>query len=167
MPLAVSSYELSVFIHVTAVVVGFGITFAESILFPVAMKMGTRNLPYVHRLQLTINQFFALPALVIVAGTGIYQMGEGNWDYGDLWVSGTITIVVILALLNLAFFIPTDRKLLPMVERAIADAGDRELKLADLPEEYQRKGRLEGILGAVTGILLIVAIYLMTTKPGL
>lgn len=44
MPLAVSSYELSVFIHVTAVVVGFGATFAESVLFPVAMKMGPRNL---------------------------------------------------------------------------------------------------------------------------
>ena len=34
MTLAVTSYELSVFIHVTAVVVGFGATFAESVLFP-------------------------------------------------------------------------------------------------------------------------------------
>jgi hypothetical protein len=167
MPLAVTNYELSVFIHVTAVVVGFGSTFAESVLFPVAMKMSARNLPYVHRLQLTLNQFFALPALVIVLATGIYQMSEGNWDYGDLWISGTLTIVAILAVLNLAFFIPTDRKLLPMIESAIANAGSGEIKLTDLPEEYQRKGRLEGILGAFTGLLLVVAIYFMTTKPGL
>ena len=45
MPLAVSSYEVSVFIHITAVVVGFGATFAESVMFPVALKMGPRNLP--------------------------------------------------------------------------------------------------------------------------
>ena len=167
MPLAVTNYELSVFIHVTAVVVGFGATFAESILFPVAMKMSARNLPYVHRLQLVINQFFALPALVIVAATGIYQMSEGNWDYGDFWVSGTLTIVVIIALLLLGFFIPTDRRLLPMIERTLADAGDRELQLADLPPEYQRWGRLEGLVGSLTGILLIVAMYLMITKPGL
>jgi Predicted integral membrane protein (DUF2269) len=167
MPLAVTNYDFSVFIHVSAVVVGFGMTFAESIMFPVAMRMSARNLPYVHRLQLTINQFFALPALVIVVATGIYQMSEGNWDYGDLWVSGTLTIVVILALTILFFFIPTDRRLLPIIQKAVADAGDRELTLADLPKEYVKWGRLEGLVGSFLGILLIVAIYFMTTKPGL
>jgi Predicted integral membrane protein (DUF2269) len=167
MPLALTNYDFSVFIHITAVVVGFGSTFAESVMFPVAMRTSLRNLPYVHRLQLVINQFFALPALVIVVATGIYQMSEGNWDYGDFWVSGTLTIVVILALLILGFFIPTDRRLLPIIERTLADAGARELKLTDLPPEYQRWGRLEGLVGSLSGILLIVAIYFMTTKPGL
>lgn len=167
MLLAVSNYNVSVFIHVTAVVVGFGMTFAESIMFPVAMRMSARNLPYVHRLQLTINQFFALPALVIVVATGIYQMSEGNWDYGDLWVSGTLTIVVIIALTLLFFFIPTDRRLLPLIQKAIADAGDRELTLDDLPKVYVKWGRLEGLVGSFLGILLIVAIYFMVTKPGL
>ena len=163
-PLAASSYELSVFIHITAVVVGFGSTFAEAVLFPVAMKMGPRNLPYVHRLQLTINQSFALPALVIVIATGLYQMGEGNWEYGDLWVSGTLAIVVIIGVLLLAYFIPADRRLLPMVEKEIADAGSGEVKLSD---DYRRAARGEGIAGTVTGILLVVAIFLMVTKPGL
>lgn len=167
MPLAVSSYELSLFLHITAVVVGFGATFAESVMFPVAMRTSARHLPYVHRLQLTINQFFAVPALVVVLATGIYQMAEGDWDYGDVWVSATLTIVVVIGLINIFFFIPTDRKLLPMVERAIADAGGRELQLSDLPEDYRRKGRLEGILGSLIGVLLVVAIYMMVTKPGL
>jgi uncharacterized membrane protein len=167
MPLALTNYDFSIFIHVTAVVVGFGTTFAESILFPVAMRMSARNLPYVHRLQLTINQFFALPALVIIVATGIYQMSEGNWNYGDLWVSGTLTIVAILAILLLAFFIPVDRRLLPMIEQTLADAGDRELQLGDLPKEYARWGRLEGLVGMIAGILVIVAIYFMVTKPGL
>ena len=167
MPIAVSSYELSVFIHVTAVVVGFGATFAESVMFPVAFKTSTRYLPYVHRLQLTLNQFFAAPALLIVLATGIYQMAEGNWSYGDLWVSGSLTIVAIIAILNFAFFIPSDRRLLPMVERALADAGGRELQLSDLPEDYQRAGRAQGILGTFTGILLVIAVYMMVTKPGL
>ena len=164
MPLAVSSYELSVFIHVTAVVVGFGATFAEAVLFPVAMKMSPRNLPYVHRLQLTINQFFAAPALVIVIATGLYQMAEGNWQYGDFWVSGTLAIVVVIGVLLLAYFIPADRRLLPMVEKEIADAGSGEVTLSG---DYQRAARNEGIAGSITGILLVVAIFLMTTKPGL
>ncbi len=167
MPLAVTNYDFSVFLHVTAVVVGFGVTFSESVMFPVAMKMSARHLPYVHRLQLVLNQFFALPAALVVLATGIYQMDKGDWDYGDIWVSATLTILIVIALVNVFFFIPTDRKLLPIIQRAIADTGDRELQLRDLPPEYQRWGRAEGIIGSLMGILLIVAIYMMTTKPGL
>jgi hypothetical protein len=118
-------------------------------------------------MQLTLNQFFVLPAVVIVAATGIYQMDKGHWDYGDLWVSATITILVLVALINVFFFIPADRKLLPIIQKTLADAGDRELELDDLPPTYQRWGRAESVMGAVMGILLVAAIFFMTTKPGL
>jgi len=167
MVLAVTNYDLSVFLHVSAVVIGFGATFAEAVMFPVAARTSPRHLPYVHRLQLVINQFFATPAILIVAGTGVYQVSEGNWDYGDLWVSGTIAILAVVALINVAFFIPTDRKLLPMIEREIANLGGGEIQLSQLSDEYRRWGKLEGALGSLTGILLVVAIYFMTTKPGL
>jgi uncharacterized membrane protein len=167
MQLAITNYDFSVFLHITAVVLGFGVTFSESVMFPVAMKMSARHLPYVHRLQLVLNQFFAIPGIVVIAATGIYQMEEGNWDYGDFWVSATITILVVITLINVFFFIPADRRLLPIIQKALADAGDRELTLADLPRDYQRLGRTEGIVGALTGILVIAAIFFMTTKPGL
>lgn len=167
MPLAVTNYDFSVFLHVAAVVVGFGVTFSESVMFPVAMKMSARNLPFVHRLQLVLNQFFAIPAALIIAATGIYQVDKGGWEYGDLWLSATIAILVVLFLVNIFFFIPTDRKLLPIIQQAIADAGDKELSIRDLPPEYQRWGRAEGIVGSIMGILLIAAIFFMTTKPGL
>jgi uncharacterized membrane protein len=167
MPLAVTNVEFSIFLHISAVVVGFGSTFSESVMFPVAMKMSARNLPFVHRLQLVINQFFAIPAAIVVAATGIYQVDKGGFDYGDFWLQGTITILVILFLVNIFFFIPADRKLLPIIEKAVADAGERELTLKDLPPTYQKLGRAEGIVGSIMGILLILAIYFMVTKPGL
>jgi Predicted integral membrane protein (DUF2269) len=165
--LAVTSYDFSVFLHVSAVMIGFGATWAEAVMFPVAAKMSPRHLPYVHRLQLVINKFLAAPAILIVAGTGIYQVSEGNWDYGDLWVSGTIAILVVVAAILLAYFIPTDRKLLPMIEKEIADLGGGEIQLSQLSAAYIRKGKLEGAIGTLMGVLLIVAIYFMTTKPGL
>jgi uncharacterized membrane protein len=163
-PLAVSSYDISLFLHITAVVVGFGSTFAEAVMFPVALKMSPRNLPYVHRLQLTINQYFATPALVIVIATGFYQVADADFDFGDFWLSATFAIVIVIGGLIGAYFIPADRRLGPMVEREIEAAGDGEVTLSD---EYQRGARTEGIVGTVTGILLVVAIYLMVTKPGL
>ena len=56
---------------------------------------------------------------------------------------------------------------LPELQAAIA-AGrlthDGEVVLSD---EYQRAARTEGIVGMVAGLLVIVVIYLMVTKPGL
>jgi uncharacterized membrane protein len=163
-PFAVTSYEISVFIHITAVVVGFGSTFAEAIMFPVAMKAGKHHLPYVHRLQLAINQYFATPALVVVLATGFYQVGKADLQFGDFWLSGTFAIVIILGGLIGAYFIPTDRRLGPMVEREIGAARGDDVVLSD---DYQRAARTEGIVGAVAGLLIVLAVYLMVTKPGL
>jgi uncharacterized membrane protein len=168
LPLAVSSYEISLFLHITAVMVGFGATFAEAIMFPVAMKAGVRHLPYVHRLQLAINQWLATPALVIVLATGIYQViDQDAYGFDQFWISATMTIVIVIGGLLGGYFIPADRKLAPMVEGEIAAAGDREVGLGDLSSEYQRRARMEGVVGTITGILLVVAVYLMVIKPGL
>ena len=166
LPLAVTNYNVSLFLHITAVMVGFGSTFAESIMFPVAVKAGVRNLPYVHKLQLAINQWLATPAMVVILATGFYQVSEGNWDLGSFWISATLTIVIVIGGLLGGYFIPADRKLGPMVQGEIDALGDREITLADLSEEYQRRGKMEGVVGTNTGLLLIAAVYLMVTKPG-
>lgn len=160
----ITSYNVSVFIHVAAVVVGFGATFAEAITFPVAMKLDPRHLPYVHRLHVAINSWLATPALVIVIATGFYQAADGDWDLGEPWISATIAIAIILGGLIGAYFIPADRRLGAMAEREIAAAGDGDLTLSD---EYQRGARATGIVGSLTGVLILIALFLMITKPGL
>ena len=154
-----SLYEISVFVHVSAVVVGFGATFAEAIMFPVAMKAGVRHLPFVHQLQLAINQRMATPALALIIVTGIYQTIDGDWGFGSFWISATFLIAIVLGGMSGAYFIPTDRRLATMVQRDIDEAGQPS-------EEYLRESRREGIVGAVAGLLVIIAIFLMVTKPG-
>jgi uncharacterized membrane protein len=163
-PLAVTSYDFSVFLHVTAVVVGFGATFAESVTFPVAMAMDKRHLPYVHRLQRSINSWFTGPAMIVIIATGFYQVSKGDWDFGDFWLSGSMTIVIVLGAILGAYFIPEDRRLEAMAARDIAASGGGEIVLS---EEYRRRSRTEGIVGAATGLLIVIAIYLMIAKPGL
>ena len=164
MALAVTSYDFSLFLHISAVVVGFGASFAESITFPVAMKMDKRYLPYVHRLQRAINQWFTSPALLVILATGFYQVSDRDWDLGDSWLSGTLTIVIVISALLGGYFIPEDRRLQAMAERDIAAAPPGGEVV--MSEEYMRRSRREGIVGAITGLLIIVAIYLMVTKPG-
>ena len=154
-----SLYELSVFVHVTAVMVGFGSTFAESIMFPVALKVSKRHLPYVHRLQLAINQRLASPALGLIILTGIYQTIDGDWGFGSFWISATFLIVIVIGGLLGAYFIPADRRLAAQAERELEQTGD-------VSEDYLRQARTEGIVGAVAGLLVLAAIFLMVTKPG-
>jgi uncharacterized membrane protein len=160
---AITLYSVSVFLHVTAVVVGFGSTFAESLMFRVALKLSNRHLPYVHRLQLAINRWFATPALVVVLLTGVYQVLAGPWSFGDFWISATLAILIILGGLIGGYFIPADRRLAPMVERELAASESAE---ATLSEEYQSQARREGIAGGIAGALIVLAVFLMVVKPG-
>ncbi len=153
----IDSYSLSVFVHVSAVVVGFGATFAEAIMFPVAMKAGVRHLPYVHKLQLAINQRLATPALAIVILTGLYQTSE-RWEWDVAWINATFVIVIVIGGLLGGYFIPADRRLAAQAERELAETGE-------VSEDYLRQARREGMVGALTGLLLIAAVFLMVTKP--
>jgi uncharacterized membrane protein len=164
MPLGVTNLEVSLFIHITAAIIGLGVTFAEGLTYPVAMRLNPRYLPFKHRLQLAINVLLAAPALVVVLATGLYQVDELGYELGDFWLSGALAIVVILAVMLAAYFIPEDRRLQAMVERDIEASGSGEVALSD---QYLRRVRLEAAMGTVADLLVIAAVYLMVTKPGL
>lgn len=159
----VDGFSVSLFLHITAVMVGFGATFALSVTTPIAMKLGPRHLPYVHQLELVLGRYFATPALVLVLATGFYQVDKQNWDLGDAWISATLAIVVVIGGLSGAYFIPAAKKLKTLAERDIAASGDGPVTRSD---EYNRRARLGAILGPLTGVLLVIAVFLMTTKPG-
>jgi uncharacterized membrane protein len=159
----VDAYNISLFLHISAVVIGFGATYAEAIMFPVAMKVDKRHLPYVHRLGMAINQRLATPAMVVILITGIYQVSEDDgrgWSFSDAWVSATFVILIVLGGLIGGYFVPTDRKLAEMAERDLATGAP------EMSAEYQAGAKRIGAIGALAGVLVLVAIFLMTTKPG-
>jgi uncharacterized membrane protein len=163
---AITSYDFSVFIHVSAVMVGFGSTFALAVATPVALKLDPRHLPYVHQLSLVLNRRFASPALVIVLATGLYQASDDKypWDLGQFWLSATFAILIALGAIMGAVFMPSAKRLKALSERDIAAAGDGPVTMS---EEYDQRSRVEMIFGPITGLLLVAAVFLMTTKPGL
>ena len=156
---AIDAYSVSVFLHVSAVVVGFGATFALAVAFPLALRLDARHLPYVHQLSLMINQRFASPAALVIVATGIFQVLDADWSFGDFWISGTFAIVIALGAMQGAYFVPTDRKLGAQAERELADTGS-------VSDEYQRLAQREGLIGTVAGVLVLAAVFLMITKPG-
>jgi uncharacterized membrane protein len=160
----INGYNISLWLHITAVMVGFGATFALSITTQLAMKLDPRHLPYVHELSLRLNRFFATPALVVVLLTGLYQVSKGNWKFGSAWISATFAILIVIGGLNGAYFIPSDKKLKALAERDIGAAGGAGA--VTMSDEYNARSRTAGMVGALAGVLLVVAVFLMVVKPG-
>ena len=77
-----SLYNLSLWLHISAAVVGLGATFALAVGFPLALKLDARYLPFVHHLSLDVNRKLASPALLVLIVTGIYQGVDA-----DRWTS--------------------------------------------------------------------------------
>ena len=152
-------YSISLWLHITAAIVGLGATFALSVGFPLALKLDPRYLPFVHHLSRAINQKLASPALLVLIITGIYQAVDSD-SLSDPWVGGTFLIVIILGGLQGSYFIPTDKKLAAMAEKELAAGA------TTLSEDYQRQAQREGAIGALAGFLIVVAVFLMVTKPG-
>ncbi len=158
----IDAYSISLFLHIAAVVVGFGSTYALALTFPVALKLDNRHLPYVHAFGQAVSKYLATPALVVVLVTGMYQIAEDDgrgWSFGDPWISASFLILIVLGGLVGGYFLPTDRRLGAMVERDLANGGEPS-------EEYQRGARQSGAVGGLAGMLILVAIFLMVTKPG-
>jgi uncharacterized membrane protein len=155
----IDAYTISLFLHISSVVVGFGATFAEAVTFTVAMRVDRKHLPYIHHLQLFINQRLATPALVLIIITGIFQTANHHWGFGHFWISATIVIAIVLGGINGAYFMPTDRRLAEVAARETANGGEPS-------EQYLADVRKEGLIGTISGLLVIIAIFLMVTKPG-
>jgi uncharacterized membrane protein len=84
--------------------------------------------------------------------TGLYQASEVGYDLDEPWLAGAMTIVIVLALMIVAYFIPEDRRLRAMAERDIAASGSDDVAVSPA---YERRVRLEGALGAVAGGLVL------------
>ena len=79
---AASLYEVVLAIHIMAVVVTFGVTFAYPIMFAVAARHDPRSLPLLHRIEYTIERMLVNPGLLLVLLAGVYLASKGHdWSH--------------------------------------------------------------------------------------
>ena len=154
-----SLYNLSLWLHISSAVVGLGATFALTVGFPLALRLGPKYMPFVHHLSLEVTRKLASPALLVLIVTGIYQ-GVKIHSMDKPWLGITFAIAIVLGGLQGAYFSPTDKRLAAMAEKELADGA------TTLSEDYRRQAQREGTMGAVAGGLIILAVLLMVTKPG-
>jgi uncharacterized membrane protein len=155
---AIVFYDVVLFVHILAVVLAFGVMLTYPLLYAYVRRTTIGDLVALHRLQVFLTSRLITPAMVVVLVAGVY-LALDRWSLGDPWISASFAILVALFGLGGAVFTPTERRCLQLAERDLRDGGRPSA-------DYEREARKLAILGPVVGLLIVVAIFLMTVKPG-
>jgi hypothetical protein len=132
---AASFYDVILGVHVMAVVVAFGVTFAYPIMFAVGARHGARSLPLLHRIEYTIERFLVNPGLVVVLAAGIFLASDGH-HWSELFVQWGLAAVIA------------------------SEHGDPQMS-----EEYQGLVRRLSIVGSLLSVIVLITILFMAIKP--
>ena len=160
--LAVTFYDVVVWLHVSSVVVAFGPTFAFGIYLALAARKYPRAMPAVLESTITISRSMVTIGGVLILLTGVYLAAD-RWDFSEFFIGwGILAILVLLGLVH-GFFIPHDSRALRAAKRDIDAAGPTgEVQFG---EDFQHETGLSARMGPVAGLIVIVTIYVMVAKP--
>ncbi len=162
MVIGVTFYTFVLALHIAAIVIAFGVTFAYPVMYAVGLKREPRAMPGFHRIQDTVGKFVISPFLGLALLCGIYLASKLK-VWSDFYVQWGFAVIIVLGGLGGAFFAPRERKLGELAERDVAAAGDGEVRWS---AEYLALRRQVEIVGYVSSILILLTIYFMTAQTG-
>lgn len=161
-PVAASLYEVVLAIHVMAVVVAFGVTFAYPIMFAVAARHDPRGLPLLHRIEYSVERMLVNPGLLLVVLAGIYLASKGHY-WSDFFVQWGLGAAVVIGALVGAVMIPTAKRAEQLAARDIAGGQGGDVTMS---AEYRALVRRSTIVGSALSVLVLVTILFMVLQLG-
>lgn len=154
-------YDAVLGVHIVAIVLAFGWTFALPLMYVVASRHAPRSLALLHRIEYTSMRLILNPALVLVLGAGIFLASDGH-QWSEFFVGWGLAAVVVIGALAGSVMIPTAKR----AEQAALDdlqaAGDGEL--APGPAYLAFVRRLN-IVGSLLWLIVVATILVMAIKP--
>jgi hypothetical protein len=158
---AIRLYDLVLFVHITAVVVALGPTFAYPFFQAVVERRSPRSVPAMLHAMHTSSRYLVTPGLLVVVASGIYLTVDG-WGFGQRFVIVGLAIIIVLIILGATFFDRQEARLIELSERDLdaADAGE-----AELSEEYWAVSKRFARVGMLASVLIVVAVFFMAAKP--
>jgi hypothetical protein len=161
MPLAMigdSGYKIALFFHLIGVV-ALGATFGYGILFSVLPKY-PRATPALIAGMRKVDRVLINPAMILLLVAGIVVLATSGsvWKGSQFFVVWGFLAIIALFGVQHGFFAPQMAKLEEIADRDLA-AGDT------LGAEFETTSQKIAQVGAATGILIVVTIFIMVYKP--
>lgn len=150
-----SWYELWLFLHVTAAIVWIGGAAAIQV-FGILTKRAAdpaKSAFFAQNVSYTVMRVF-LPAALVVLGAGVGLTVNGDWDWGEPFISAGLLLWGLVSLVAFGY-----------LGRAIGRAG---AELASAGPSPALALRLRNLVWGSRVLLavLVVIVFLMVVKPG-
>jgi uncharacterized membrane protein len=160
--LAVRFYDVMVSLHVMAIVLAFGVTFAYPFMVTYITANHPRAVPAMYDTMAMLGRRLITPMATVALLIGIYLASDADvWD--QTWVTVPLIILIVLLGMNGAVSTPTERKLAQLTRGDVDTAGDGGS--VTWSPETEALVRRDATAGTVAGVLVLVAIYFMVAKP--
>jgi hypothetical protein len=159
---AVAFYEVVLAVHIMAVVVAFGVTFAYPIIFSVGARLDPRSLPTLHRIEVSVERRLVNPGLLVVLLAGIYLASDLK-KWSAFYVQWGLGVTVVIGAAVGSIMIPTAKRAAELAERDLAAGGGEAVELS---QEYRALTRRLTRVGSLLSVIVLVTIYLMATQTG-
>jgi len=161
---AVTFYTFALAVHIAAIVIAFGVTFAYPVMYAVGIKAEARSMPGVHRIQDSVGKFVISPFLGLALLAGIYLASKLH-TWSDFYVQWGLGVIMLLGALGGAYFAPRERRLAELAERDVA-AGDAAACGFAFSAEYKALRKQVFSVNLAANVLVLLTIYFMTAQTG-
>lgn len=162
MPTAITLYTSVLALHIAAVIVAFGVTFAYPVIHAVGIRSEPRSMPGIHRIQDHVGRKVILPGMIVALAAGIYLAADHK-VLSAFYVQWGFGAIVVLGGLSGAFFAPTERRLAQIAARDVSAAGSGEE--VTWSEEYTALRSRVAAVTLFTAALILATVFFMTVKP--
>ena len=144
------------FLHVLLAIIAVGFNATYGVWLATVATQPTPTQSFVLRGVKRLDDWFANPAYVLLAVTGLAMVFVGDLRLTTFWIAGGIVLWAIAV--GLGFFVYT-----PMLRQQI-----RELESSGPEsEEYRRQAANARFIGIVLAVIVVVIVFFMMTKPTL
>jgi len=151
-----SLFVIVKFLHVllAVIAVGFNASYGVWLARLAAQPVPTQS--YVLRGLKRLDDWFANPAYVLLAVTGVTMVFAGELRFTTFWIAGGIVLWAIAVALGFFVYTPMLRNQIHALE-TIGPASD----------DYKRYASNARFVGILLAVIVVVIVFLMVTKPTL
>jgi hypothetical protein len=151
MAVAVTFYDVVLWVHISAVVTAFGALFAYPVFLAVNAKAPIAARANFHRLQIAFSKRLTGPAIAVILAAGVYLASDAHL-WSKTWVVVPFVLLLVIAGLGATVLRKGEEGLV-----ASSEAGDEAAYAATLA-----RVKLWTLL---TIALIVITIFFMTAKP--
>jgi uncharacterized membrane protein len=150
-------YRFFLFLHLVAVVVGFGAVLLNGLYGAQAKKRPGPGGLAIAEANFFVSTKIAEPAIYLVPlfGFALIGLSDGGWKFSQMWISASLVLYVIGLANARLVIVPTSSKMIDMMRAGPPD-----------PMKMDAAGKRLAAAGGFAHLLFTAIMVLMVWKPG-